>query len=249
MRGSGVLAGFALAGLVTGPALSQTAPGPLRHLVYSFNYGATRNLTAHNSGFNDGAGGSIGNGIDSYTDRASTTGTIIVDVIREQPDKGLVLDVSETGNNPARNAKPATCVVYGSGNIICDPSATVNPEEYTVVRLLGENFVDPALIDAQHHWRFSSSGPQYEASSDYTIVKNDGGIMQINETRKVTYVGSRAGSAEVTNTIGYDFTRQIPLWIDEVTTDHPQASEAEIDNRVTVSAKLQSDSMAAAATH
>jgi len=238
-----------LAAVLAGSVLAQASPGPLRRLVYTFTYGATRSLTTHNSGFNDALGGSTGNGIDSYTDRAGDTGTIAVDVLREQPDKGLVLSVSELGNNPARNAKPATCVVYGNSTVICDPNATVNPEEYTVIGLLGANFVDPSLLDAQHHWKFSSAGPEYEATSDYTITRNDGGMLQISETRKVTYQGQRSGSADVSAKIGYDLAHQVLTSIEEVTTDHPRMTGNDIDNRVTVTAKLLSDSMATVSTH
>ncbi|HTU70809.1 MAG TPA: hypothetical protein VMF11_10880 [Candidatus Baltobacteraceae bacterium] len=242
-------AALALAVSLCAPAAAQTSAAPQRHLVYSFTYGATTDVTIHDSGFNNNgtnaAGG--GNGMEDYTDRAGDTGTITVDVMREEQDTGLVLTVSETGSNPARSAKPATCVVYGTGSVICDPNATVNPEEYSVIRLLGAHFVNPSLLDSKLHWQISSQGPQFSATSDYTIVKNDGGLMQIDESRKLTYQGSRTGSADVTNTIGYDFNRQIPTSLDEITSDHgAHPGPNEIDTTVTVDAKLITDSMASA---
>jgi hypothetical protein len=245
-------AALALAASLCAPAVAQTNPAPMRHLVYSFTYGATSSVTTRDSGFNDANGSSAGNGRESYTDQSGDNGTITVDVMREEQDSGLVLTVSESGSNAARSAKPAECVAYSTGVAICDPNATINPEEYTVIRLLGAQFVNPSLLDAKSHWQISTRGQQFNTTSDYTIVKNAGGIMQINEIRKLTYQGTRTGSASVTNTIVYDFNRQVPTSIAEVTSDHgahPGSNDA--DTTVTVDATLISDSMAsaAAATH
>ncbi|MGC2129118.1 MAG: hypothetical protein WA629_03375 [Candidatus Aquilonibacter sp.] len=218
----------------------------MRHLVYSFTYGATSSVTTRDSGFNDAGGASAGNGRENYTDRTSDTGTITVDVMREEQDTGLVLTVSESGSNTARSAKPAECVAYSTGTPICDPNATVNPEEYTVIRLLGAHFVNPSVLDAKSHWQISTRGAEFNTTSDYIIVKNVGGLMQIDESRKVTYQGSRTGSTNVTNTIGYDFNRQVPTSIDEVTSDHgAHPGSNDLDTTVTVDATLVTDSMAA----
>jgi hypothetical protein len=240
-------AALALAASLCAPAAAQTNPAPMRHLVYSFTYGATSSVAMHDSGFNDAAGASAGNGREGYTDRSGDTGTITVDVMREEQDTGLVLIVSESGSNAARSAKPAECVTYSTGTPICDPNATVNPEEYAVVRLLGTHFVNPSVLDSKSHWQITSQGPQFSTTSDYTIVKNAGGVMQIDESRKVSYQGSRTGSANVTNMIGYDFNRQVPTSIQEITTDHgAHPGSSDVDTTVTVDATLITDSMASA---
>ncbi|MGA7569756.1 MAG: hypothetical protein WBG27_08860 [Candidatus Aquilonibacter sp.] len=244
-------AALALAASLCAPAPAQTSPAPMRHLVYSFTYGSTSSVTTRDSGFNDANGASAGNGRESYTDRSGDNGTITVDVMREEQDTGLVLTVSESGSNTARDAKPAECVAYSTGTPICDPNAVINPEEYTVIRLLGAHFVNPSVLDAKSHWQISTRGSQFNTISDYTIVKNTGGLMQIDESTKLTYQGSRTGSSSVTNTIGYDFNRQVPTSIAEITTDHgahPGSNDA--DTTVTVDATLITDSMAStAATH
>ena len=239
---------FGLAASLSAPAVAQTNPAPMRHLVYSFTYGATSNVAVHDSGFVENGGVSHGNGRENYTDRAADNGTITVDVMREEQDTGLVLIVSESGSNTARGAKPAECVAYSTGTPICDPNATINPEEYTVIRLLGAHFVNPSVLDSKSHWQISTRGQQFNTTSDYTIVKNTGGLMQIDESRKVTYQGSRTGSASVSNTIGYDFNRQVPTSIAEITTDHgAHTGGNDVDTTVTVDATLVTDSNASAA--
>ncbi len=233
------------AAAATAASAASPAAAPMRHLVYSFSYGASQSVTVHNSGFGSAGDNQsmMGSGVDSYTNHAGANGTIVVDILREQPDKGLVLHVSENTDNQQRVAKPATCVVWGTGTVICDPNATVNPEEYTIVRFLGENFVDPALIDAKKHWHLGSNGPSFAAASDYTITKNDGGVMQINETRKLTYSGDRSGEANITTDLTYDYNRQVPTAINETTLDHPMVNGKYVDDQIIVTAKLTTDSM------
>jgi hypothetical protein len=236
------------AALLTAASSADTSAVPQRQLVFAFTYGAVQNVEIHNSGFNGNGANQAGsgNGIDSYTNRVGTSGTIDVTIAGEQPDKGLVLSVYERADNSQRNARPATCVVYGNGSVICDPNATVNPEEYSVVRFLGVNFVDPLLLDAHGHWQISSSGAGFSATSAYAISKTSGNIMSIDENRKLSFTGERSGSALVTSSITYDFARKVPLAITETTSSHPNGTGHDVDTTVTVTAKLQADSMATA---
>ena len=71
--------------------------------------------------------------------------------MRQQNDGGLIVRISEQGE-AIRRAPPATCVVYGNTQVICDPDKTVYPEEYTLLRFLGPKFVDPTQLDANRHW-------------------------------------------------------------------------------------------------
>jgi hypothetical protein len=236
--------------LLTATSYAGTAAAPQRKLVFAFTYGATQSVQVHNSGF-DGTGnatGAAGSGVDSYSNHASATGTIDVSVTGEQPDKGLVLSVSEDADNAQRNAKPATCVVYGNGSVICDPNATVNPEEYSIIRFLGVNFVDPSLLDAKGHWQIANNGPDFSATNDYALGKTDGSVMSITEDRKVSYTGARSGIAAINTSITYDYARKVPLAIDEQTSSHPAGGGGhDVDMTVTVTAKLQNDSMASTA--
>jgi hypothetical protein len=238
--------GFAL--FCAGSALADTSPSaPMRHLVYSFSYGATSSMTVHNSGFaNDGNGGGSGSGVETARGHEGANGKLVVDVLREQPDKGLVVTVAESSDNNERSTKPATCVVYGTGSMICDPNATVNTEALALLRLLGSNFVDPALVDAKQHWHLASDGVGYSAVSDYTIASNKDGVMSIKEDRQLTYTGSRRGTAQATATIGYDFNRSLPTSLSELTTGREQRGNDYTDVKTSIDATLVSDSMAAA---
>ena len=228
---------------------AQSSEKPLRHLVFGFQWGTTSTITEHNSGFgtimNPNTGQpetTSGTGITNYRNHAGDEGTISIDVMREQPDRGLVVAVSEDARDN-RSAKPATCVVYGSGSIICDPALKVNPEEYSAVRFLGANFVDPALIDAKQHWQIGSYGPDFSATSDYTIGHNNGGVMTITESRNITFTGARHGSAVVDATIGYDFNRTVPMSLDELTMERVQNGHDYTTVRTLVHLTLQSDSL------
>jgi hypothetical protein len=230
--------------LVTAASARAAGAGSERRLVYNFSYSMNESTTVHNSGFDDsGNPGGGGTGVDSYNHENGTTGTITIDVQHEEADRGLVLTVAETVNGKTTPA--AQCVVWGTGTMICDPNARIGPEEYTAVRFLGVNFVDPALIDANKHWHLASDSPAYSASSDYRIAKMDGTMMTIDESRKLVYRGGMESTADVTSSIVYDFAHKMPTSVDETTITHATHNGQERDQTVRVNVALASDSLAA----
>ena len=133
-------------------------------LVYNFSYSANQSITARDA--SDSAepintqtetlsGGT--NGMSHYGGTLTDKGTITVDIVKEQPDGAMVVMISEQGEN-LRRAPPAECVVYGNTHVICDPNKTVYTEEYTLLRFLGGNFVDPSQLDAAKHWQVVQNG-------------------------------------------------------------------------------------------
>ncbi|MGA9945511.1 MAG: hypothetical protein WBP75_10785, partial [Candidatus Cybelea sp.] len=128
-------------------------------LVYDFTYSANQNITSRDAVDNAEPintltgtlqGGT--NGMSHYGGTLTDKGTITVDLVKEQPDGAMVVMISEQGQN-VRRAPPAECVVYGNTHVICDSSKTVYTEEYTLLRFLGGNFVDPSQLDAAKHWQ------------------------------------------------------------------------------------------------
>jgi hypothetical protein len=193
---------------------SATADTVQRHLVYSFTYGNQSDLEVHSSGIDPGGGASGSSGMSDFTGGLSDQGTISVDVLSQQPDGGLVLKVSEQAQH-TRSAAPATCVAYPNTGVICDPNATVNPEEMALIRLLAPKFVDPDNLDAAKHWKIEEPGAQMSVTSDFTIARNQGGMMTIDETRTVRQQGSQTVTTNLTTTISYDFNRSIPIAVNE----------------------------------
>ena len=162
-----------------------------------------------------------------YAAGNSDHGTITVDVVREQPDTGLVLRVWEQGAN-TRTAAPADCVVYSTTAFVCDPNAKVNDEEQTLLRFLGSHFVDPALVDANHHWHLEdSSGTAYSMRADYTISGNDDGRMTIDESRVVKLATDSNRETTITAKISYDFGRTVPTAVTEYTIERGSAGQGQ----------------------
>lgn len=222
---------------------AEPASTPLRHLVYSFSYGATGSVTVHDSGFS-GEGGGAGSGVSSARQHDGANGTLLIDVLREQPDKGLVLSVSETSDSGRHKMNAATCVVYGNTTTICDPNATVNPEALSLIRVLGTNFVDPALVDAKQHWQFSNRLGDSSNVSDFTILKTLAGVMTISEDRHINYSGAHRGTAEANATISYDFGRAIPTSLTEISTGRVAEGGDYRDVKTEITLTLVKDSMA-----
>jgi hypothetical protein len=202
------------------PALAD-AP-PMRHLVYSFTYGSTQSVSAsdqtpYHTDPNGNMMPNAGSGVSDYQGSLKDKGTMVVDVMREQPDKGLVVIVSENAEI-TRKASPATCVVYANTEVICDPNKTVNPEEYTLLRFMAQNFVDPNDLDAKKHWGFNTSNGGMALKSDYTIVHSNGTMMTIDEVRSIKREGTQGQTTNIQSTIDYDFGHAIPTAIVEYVT-------------------------------
>lgn len=246
-----MLATIAFSTLVAVTAGAPPAAAPLRHLVYTFTWGTANSTEVHVSGLGNGSPVSantpnqVGNptGISSFSASNSDKGSITVDVLREQPnDHGLVVTVSERAQD-TRSAVPATCVVFGNTDVICDPNAKINYEELTLLRFLGANFVDPGQIDAKQHWKVGESNGTYSISADYTIAKNVNGALTISEDRIVR--PTKAATSTIDATIGYDFNRQIPTAITEYAIERSEVGEQYITIKTETVLTLQADSMAA----
>jgi hypothetical protein len=101
--------------------------------------------------------------------------------------------------------------------VICDPNKTVYPEEYTLLRFLGSNFVDANRLDAKRHWTFNQTQSQPIVTADYAITGSSGDVMQISENRTIRQKAS-SQTTDVQTKIGYDVARSIPLSVDEYVT-------------------------------
>jgi hypothetical protein len=252
MKPSNVAAGAAALALLCAVPVRAQAPAataaPIRHLVYSFTWGTTNETETHVSGMQDtgngaGAPGGAGAASGVVTESAGTEdkGTITVDVMHEQPDKGLVLTISEQARD-VRSAKPATCVVFGNTTVVCDPSAKINAEELTLLRFLGSNFVEPSRLDNKMHWQVSEGDSGYSTTADYSIGSNTNGIMKITEDRIVKE--TKTNTNTINSQITYDFNRQIPTAITEYSIERRESGEQYTTFKTETVLSLESDSMA-----
>lgn len=269
---SGAIVVIAVAGslLSTSPASAQesaTVDRPTATLVYHFTYSAQQAIAARDSanptsafGAPGGVGGSPASGfvnpeippqkptsgIAHYGGSLTDTGTMTVDIFGTRPDGGLVVRISEQGRD-VRRAPPATCEVYGNTNVLCDPSKTVYTEEYTLLRFLGANFVDPNQIGLNKTWTIGPSTSQGQTvQASYEISNSNNGTLQIGETRKIVLSGSGKLETDIQTKIGYDFKRTLPTQVNEYAT---QRTDAGIDGTSTTTYQttlsLLSDSIAA----
>lgn len=224
-----LIAAAATAALFCSPVAAR-ADQPAGTLVYNFTYGVEQNIQARDSALPaesvDGYGnynGTVNNGISHYRGSLDDKGTITVDVVKKQPDGAMVVMISEQGQN-VRRAPPAECVVYGNTHVICDPNKTVYTEEYTLLRFLGANFVDPSQLNASKGWQIvQNSGDGEEVSANYIINNNNNGLMQIGEKRTVREQGAGHLTTDIETKIGYDFSRLVPTSVDEYATQHTDA--------------------------
>lgn len=249
---------FSVAVLLLGGAAgaaTAAAPGSIRHLVYNFTYGISANVTQSTSGIapdlmNPSDSGASPNNSNAspnnknYTAGTGDHGTITADVLRVQPDSGLVVSIGEQGREE-RSAPAATCVVYGTTVVICDPNKKFNEEEFALLRFLGRSFVDPVKIDSNNHWRVASSNDQISDSSDFRIISNNGGVLQITENRATKANGAGAFTAATDGKITYDTSKTLPITITEATTSRVERGTGlSSDQRVEITLELLTDSMA-----
>ncbi len=233
----------------TGALADNAAPAPLRHLVYNFTFGSQSDTEIHTSGF--GAGGP-GEGSDNMSGNATVDntgsvqdhGTIVVDVLGERADGGLVINVSEDAIGE-RTSYTAGCIVYSDTKTLCDQTKRVNEEELAIVRLLGPHFVDMAQIDPKMQWKTSNVFPGFSQHSNFTIDKNDGGVMNISESGTTSQSTLPKLESTTTGTIGYNANLQVLMSLNSYTISHRQLTiDQLLTSKAQVTAKLVSDSMA-----
>jgi hypothetical protein len=220
-----------------GVAARADTPPALRHLVYSFSYDSRQQGAVPNEPGSSGAR--------SYNGELNDKGTIAVDVLREAPDRGLVVIVSEQGEH-SRSAAPATCAVYGNTTVVCDPSKPMNSEEYTLLRFLGANFYDPNLLDSKQHWSIGQRKGAATLSADYSITSNDNGVMMIEETRHLKDTSQGSVTIDTEAKIDYNANRLLPTAIDEYSTQEQHSGVIGVSTTTyQTTIDLVSDSMAA----
>ena len=147
----------------------------------------------------------------------SEKGTITVGIVGTQQDGGLIVSTVENGQS-ARRSPAAECVVYGNTRVLCDPKKTVYPEEYTLLRFLGRNFIDTSNLDAHRHWHIFQNSPSMTVTADYTVGPATSGDVTVSETRTVRQPNDAEVLTDVQTKIGYDMSRNLPTSIDESVT-------------------------------
>lgn len=248
----GTVAAAATAAMLLAPIFARADTAPAGQLVYNFSYSAKQNISARDSDQNvEGvdtskdylSGGT--NGISHYGGTLDDKGTMTVQIVgKQQADGGIIVSISEAGEN-TRRAPAATCVVYGNTRVICDPNKTVYTEEYTLLRFLGANFVDPTQLDKNKHWEISQNSPTSDVSADYTITSNTNGAMQISETRKIRQAQGGSLTTDIQTKIGYDDAKSLPTSVDEyVTQRHDNGVQGTTTTIYQTTLQLVSDSMA-----
>lgn len=209
---------------------------PLRHLVYSFSYEASQQGAVTNDP------GSTGRR--NYSGALGDKGTITVDVLKEAEDHGLVVVVSEQGQD-TRNGASVKCAVYGNTNVFCEPNKPVTNEEYTLLRFLGANFIDPGQIDPKQHWSVSQRSGSTSLTADYTIKTNDNGVMTIGEKRHLENTAEGTTTSDIETTLDYNYNRLLPTSIDEYSIVRRQGgTEDTAETTYQTTLRLISDSMA-----
>ncbi|HEY2473568.1 MAG TPA: hypothetical protein VGI19_02085 [Candidatus Cybelea sp.] len=226
---------FALAFVSSAAAVRADAP-PLRHLVYSFTWESSQNGQVTSEPGTSGAR--------TYSGKLDDQGTMTVDVLREAPDRGLVVVVSEQGQY-TRRADPATCAVYGSTTVVCEPKKIVNAEELTLLRFLGPTFFDPNGLDAKQSWAVADKKGGTSMTASYNVVSNNNGVMKIDETRHVESTAQGSITVNTQTKIDYDFNRLLPTTIDEYATEDQHSGVIGISSTTyQTTFNLVSDSMA-----
>lgn len=231
---------LAAAVALTATAAMADTSKPLRHLVYNFDVTLNTTSTVHDSGI---GGGPISGSTDYHAGNMDK-GQIAVDVMAVQQDGGLVVQVSENAQN-TRNSVPTMCVAYGNGAVVCDQShGDVNEEEMSLLRVIGKDFVNHALIDNKNHWQYANSTPNAKETNDYTINSTTGDMLGISFQRYLKVTTDQPFEATTDGKITYNEKMTVPTSLSEDTVTRRNTGGGNYDRveqRVTLT--LASDSM------
>jgi hypothetical protein len=228
---------LALVAIAASPALAQDHVQ--RHLVYRFTLGVQNDAhetapavqyelpegpagpLSANPDSSSGTANStsrtvIGTGDTHYAGVASDVGTIAVDVSGIQPDGGLLVSVSEAGQN-YRKAAPMTCAVYPTAKIAC--SGQIFPEEAAVLTTLSPAFFDPSRLDGKNHWHEDGGVPGL--SLDFTASAPRGNFVTIAEDRNQKFSEGLGGTLHGSATFTYDTAKRVATALKAYDTERP----------------------------
>lgn len=236
---------FAAAAALTASVALADGTAPIRHLVYKFDVTLSTTATVHDSGIGGDGGAS---GSTDYHSGSSDEGTITVDVLQVQPDTGLVVQIAEQARN-RRDAVPTECVTYGNGAVVCDQShGQLNEEEMTLLRFLGRNFINSALIDAKHHWQYAANTAESSETNDYTLGASKGDTVDIAYQRLLKVTGANGFNATTDGSMSYNKTLNMPVSVKEQTLTRRNTGAGNYDTtRQDMTFSLAQDSMQQAA--
>ncbi|MBV9056562.1 MAG: hypothetical protein JO351_07990 [Candidatus Eremiobacteraeota bacterium] len=223
---------------------AASSPAPSRHLVYSFTYSSNGDLESHGSnGYASDTHSGAGDTRD-YRGSIDDRGTISVDAVGLQPDGGLVVKISEHGQN-TRSSDTVLCVTYGNTNTICDPNKQVNSEELTLLRFLAPSFADPAATDGMKQWKVDQSDADATRTADYALRSTANGVMQIDERRVMRQHGGNPATTDISTQLAWDSARKVPVSVEEYVTRRDAAMGGQnMTTTLQTTLKLVSDSMA-----
>lgn len=181
-----------LAQLLLAAATTAATPKPLRHLEYKFHFSAW-----------------------SAGEIAGYDGTIYVDVLGTGPNDTLVISIRQAVPLYHSMEVPAAQIVtYPTGQVDVVPGAVpLRQPELDLARFLGRKFINGDYLDEKNHWHIDMTLPQNTTSAtDFTIDKNNNGILDISEYQRVS---SGMHVMTTTGRIAYDMNRTLPLSIHE----------------------------------
>lgn len=138
-------------------------------------------------------------------------GSIRVDMIGKQSDGSLVVQLTESQGQS--NAAPATCVVFPTTGLVCDPNKPISAEEVTLLRFLAPGIVDPK--QDRPNWQMQDGGPQSSFKATYSVLQTAGGVMTIGEQRTGKGESGPYSTDESKSTFTYDVARAVPTAIDD----------------------------------
>ncbi len=174
-------------------------------------------------------------------------GQIVVDVMGVQSDTGLIVNISENARN-TRSAPAVMCVIYGNGSFICEQGKKTNEEEIALLRVLGQDFVNPALLDAHNHWQTGSTTADTQETNDYNISSQNGNMAQITFTRQLKVHGPQGYDASTSGKMTYN--TKLEVVVSDVEETETRQETGQSYNRLdqTIALNLVSDSKAQTAS-
>ena len=138
-------------------------------------------------------------------------GSITIGMLGKQTDGSLVLQIAET--QPQRDATSATCVVYPTTALVCDPGKPISLEEATLMRFLAPGVVDPQRD--RTHWQMQDGSTQSSFTATFAILRNAGGVMTVAERRAAKGEAGPYSTDDSNATFTYDVARAVPTAIDD----------------------------------
>lgn len=202
-----MLAAFLADAAAPAPTAAPSA-APLREIVYKYSLDRTGTTTVQ----------SYEQGVDSATSVGGYHGSMTIDIMKVDPSNGYLLAHVKDSTTALNYRAPteADVIVHADGTLVVT-NGKFDEDIATIVPFLGTKYFGDNVLQQGNSWASysTSDGIEYQTTTTVSTVSGDiATIALVTQAAK----GVMNGSFQIESKVGYEASKLVPIYLDEIMT-------------------------------